>query len=225
MTIPEIIIWLWETGFFKEYKTADQTIKKMEEVGYNLNRPALYAALKRSKILIKKNKRYVQRTPFLKGNSNEKEEKIEKVYDKSNQYSFYSDLKKIIASTKKQIFLVDPYFDSELFEVYLDSSHPIKGIMQFLTSPNNHNLDKTKKLGRKFKAEYNSEYKGKMEIRINEGIHDRLLFIDDRAFAIGQSIQKSTGKRPTYLIEFSTTNTNKLNTIYDKIWNQSKKII
>ena len=56
-------------------------------------------------------------------------------------------------------------------------------------------------------------------------IHDRMLFLDQRGWVIGQSIKAAAKKKPTYLIELNEPSLTASRDAHDKIWKQAKIII
>ena len=47
-------------------------------------------------------------------------EETQKVYGPGAQYDFYRDLKRIIEGAAKSVFIVDPYINTELFDLYVE---------------------------------------------------------------------------------------------------------
>jgi hypothetical protein len=52
--------------------------------------------------------------------------------------------------------------------------------------------------------------------------HDRVLFVDDRCWVIGQSIKDAARKKPTYLVEVTA---GQMRNIYDQLWANATKIV
>ncbi len=49
-------------------------------------------------------------------------------------------------------------------------------------------------------------------------MHDRMLFIDQRGWVIGQSIKDAARKKPTYLIELEEPSLSTERDIHNRIW-------
>ena len=52
------------------------------------------------------------------------EAEIRGAYDAGDEYAFYKDLKEIMTKAKSEIFIVDNYLDTELFDLYADAIRP-----------------------------------------------------------------------------------------------------
>lgn len=141
----------------------------------------------------------------------------ERFYDSGDQFDFYQDIKKIMSEAKKSVFIVDSYVDEDLFENYIEK---IKiGIdIKILTNSRNPkgNFVKiakmfAKKKGVKFGAKESLE------------CHDRIVFIDNNGWIIGQSIKDNAKNKPAYMIKL--INPDKLEKIHQRVWNFATKIV
>jgi len=141
---------------------------------------------------------------------------IERIYDKGSRFDFHLDIKSILHSSKKDLFIVDSWINEDLLELYLKNL------------PNNLSIrilagDKPKGKLVKIGNMFNSQCGDKLEVRENPFVHDRCIFCDlDNGWVMGQSI-KDGGKKPTYIIKLRSST--KLKSIYDGLWLHSKKII
>jgi len=141
---------------------------------------------------------------------------IERIYDENSPFDFHNDIRDIIKSAKKEIFIVEPYIDEDLLEVTL---RKVNNSIDIKILANIHNpKGKFVKVSNKFI----SQHKGKFEAKETDKIHDRGIFIDNKeGWVVGQSL-KQGGKKPTYLIKLQ--NPRKLEAIYNKIWLSASKI-
>jgi len=146
------------------------------------------------------------------------DEDLESIYDLGSHFDFYLDIKEIINQATQNVFIIDSWIDGDLLEVYLKKVNPLLN-MRILTNSNN-GKGNFLKIGNIFKSQYKN-----FETRESPNIHDRAIFCDDgdKGWVMGQSIKDAAKNKPTYLIKLK--NPRKLNNIYDKIWNISKKIL
>jgi len=139
----------------------------------------------------------------------------EKIYGPGDQYSVYKDLKEIIGNAEKEVFIMDSYANEEIFDLYLDK---VKTSVQirFLTKSPSRNLGA---VIAKFKAKPGVKF----EAKIDNNIHDRVIFIDDnQCWVIGHSIKDAAMKKPTYLLPVDSVVDMK--SMYEKIWNSATSI-
>lgn len=117
----------------------------------------------------------------------------EKIYDTNTQYEIYKDIKEKMKSAKSEVFLVEPYPEDSLFELYLDPIPNSVKIMILTKKPSNKFL----KIATMFANKRN------LVVKESDKVHDRYLFVDDNAWMIGASI-KDAGKKPTSMIQVKT---------------------
>lgn len=127
-------------------------------------------------------------------------------YEPGQEYQFYRDLKIIVGFAERDLFIVDNYLDTELFDVYMENVNPAVTI-RVLTGRVNDSL---RIVAEKFAK------RGNFELRSSKDAHDRVTFADDRCWVIGQSIKDAAKKKPTYIVEHSGAASMK--GIYDAIW-------
>jgi hypothetical protein len=142
----------------------------------------------------------------------------ERIYDKNSRFGVHVDIKNLVESAKKELFIVEPFVTDHLLELTLkDIDKNLK--INILTNSNNAiTRGKFTKLSPIFGKQHINGY----EVRESEDIHDRVIFTDnENGWIIGQSINHA-GNKPTYLIKLKDSK--KLENIYKKIWNNSKKI-
>lgn len=119
------------------------------------------------------------------------EEEIKGVYAAGEQYEFYRDLSGLIAEATQEVFIVDAYLDETIFNLYLDKV-PAGVKVRVLTNKVAANVDMVARMFASGKP---------LELRSDGGVHDRVVFIGQRGWVIGQSIKDAAQKKPTYMIE------------------------
>ena len=140
--------------------------------------------------------------------------KGERIYGKGEIYDFYRDIRDITKNAKNEVFLVDSYVDEEALDLYIDKIP--KGIkIRILTNkPQGQFLT----VAKKFMARQNVNF----EVRKSKDCHDRLFFIDNSCYVMGQSL-KDAGKKPTYLVRIESQDIFK--DIFEKLWDESSPLI
>ena len=56
-------------------------------------------------------------------------------------------------------------------------------------------------------------------------MHDRHVFADSRGWIIGQSIKDAARKKPTYMVEISTSAVAAMQAIYEGIWSRATTVV
>jgi hypothetical protein len=139
---------------------------------------------------------------------------IKGAYGPGDDYTFYKDLKTIIETARKSLFIVDNYLDAQIFDLYVARvqagvdirilTDQLRGAVQVIAT--------------KFSK------RGQFELRTSSGAtHDRHVFVDDRGWVIGQSIKDAALKKPTYMVELNNATT--FRNIYEPIWLTATPII
>ena len=144
-------------------------------------------------------------------------EETQKVYGPGAQYDFYRDLKRIIEGATKSVFIVDPYINTELFDLYVEKIKNGTNV-RLLTS----NFDSaTEAIIKKYQAKPSIYFQAK---RSSE-IHDRVIIIDGTAcWVLGQSIKDAAKKKPTYIAPLPSDVVTLKEAHYEKIWNAATTI-
>ena len=57
-----------------------------------------------------------------------------------------------------------------------------------------------------------------LEMRSSTGVHDRVIFIDQRGWVIGQSIKDAANNKPTYLVELNEPMLTASKDAHTRIW-------
>ena len=133
------------------------------------------------------------------------EKEIKGHYDAGEEYEFYRDVKRILALAKTEVFIIDPYLNDDIFNLYADGIN--RSIRLRILS--NNIPASTATVAAKYAAG------GNLSLRTTAAIHDRLILIDDRAWLIGQSIKDAARKKPTYIVEQGAEH---IRPAYEAIW-------
>jgi hypothetical protein len=128
------------------------------------------------------------------------------VYEAEDPFEFYRDLKGILRNTTREIFVVDAYIDASLFELYLGD---VPEAVQLRVLSNN--LQSSVLRVAKLFAQSHPNF----EMRATPSLHDRVLFIDDRCWVVGQSLKDAAMKKPTYMVEISAEG---MKPSYEALW-------
>jgi hypothetical protein len=108
-------------------------------------------------------------------------------------YKFFQELNKVIKSAEESIFIIDPYLDHTVFDLYLNSRQPEVSVRLLLKK----NADTVKPATQKYVEQYGDV----VEVRRIKTIHDRVIFVDkDVCWVVGQSLKDAAKNTPTYLL-------------------------
>ena len=136
-----------------------------------------------------------------------------KVYGVGDAYKFHIDLSRKLSDVRDNVFIIDPYFDAESFDLYIPVIPAGVKVRILLKNPDGPFMT----VFRKFRAKEPAN----LEVRVSRDIHDRVLFIDDKCWAIGQSIKDAAMKKPTYVILSEGSD---MNEKYDPIWEEAENL-
>ena len=137
---------------------------------------------------------------------------IKGVYQPGEEYEFYRDVKACLGLPQKEIFVIDPYLNTEIFDVYAEA---IPRTIAFRLLSANIPAD-VKTLAEKYAAG------GNLALRSSASIHDRVLFADNRVWLSGQSLKDAAKKKPTYIVEHDEP---LMRSVYESIWQSASVII
>ena len=143
------------------------------------------------------------------------EEEVKGVYEPNDEYGFYRDLSSLVASATNDILIVDAYLDEKVFNLYV-SQVPDATAIRILSKKIVPNVETVADMYAKSRP---------LELRSSGSIHDRVVFLDQRGWVIGQSIKDAAQKKPTYLIELNEPSLTATRDIHNAIWAKSKVII
>jgi hypothetical protein len=151
-------------------------------------------------------------------------EKGEKVYEKGQVYDFYTDIREITQQAKAEVFLIDAYPDEDVLNLYLEKI-PSGIKIRILTNEPNKNNTKAYRNFANFVA-VSKKFKMKpgvaFEVRESQDCHDRLFFVDDSCWVMGQSL-KDAGKKPTYLVKIESQQL--FRKVFEDLWNQGRTLV
>lgn len=136
------------------------------------------------------------------------EEETKGVYQPGEEYAFYRDLSSLIESATHDVFIIDAYLGEKVFNLYV-AKVPASVTVRILSNNVGANVETVAKMYARSRP---------LELRSGAGVHDRMLFIDQRGWVSGQSIKDAAGKKPTYLIELDEPLLNAARDIHDRIW-------
>lgn len=135
-------------------------------------------------------------------------------YGIGDEYSFYRDLKTIVGFGTKELFIVDSYLDTQLFDVYMENVDAAAVAVRVLTD---NVAEPLKAVAEKFSK------RGAFELRSGKDAHDRVVFVDDRCWVMGQSIKDAAKKKPTYIVKHPGAASMK--SIYESIWASATPVV
>jgi hypothetical protein len=141
------------------------------------------------------------------------ESEIAGAYEPGDEYQFYRDLKTIVGFAARELFVIDNYLDTQLFDVYMENVDPSVAV-GVLTNQVGETL---RLVADKFAK------RGQFELRSSTDVHDRVIFADDRCWVVGQSIKDAAKKKPTYIVEHSGAAT--MRGIYEPIWDSARSVV
>lgn len=141
------------------------------------------------------------------------EPEIQSVFEPGQEYEFYRAVKTILGFANREIFIVDPYINSEMFEVYADS---IPRTVSFRLLGNAASASAVKPVAQKYAAGGNLQFKS------SDRIHDRVIFVDGRVWVCGQSLKDAAKKKATYIVEHDEP---LMRSIYEDVWANAKSVI
>ena len=139
------------------------------------------------------------------------EDDKKQVYAAGEAYDFYIDFKAVVLSAKKTIFLIDPYINEEVFNLYIKKL-PNEISCRVLLGKLDDNL---RSVIEKLKLSPSRA----IEVKRSKGLHDRVVFVDNsKCWLLGQSIAEAAKKKPTYLVELPDELTHEKLSYYESIW-------
>ncbi len=135
-----------------------------------------------------------------------------KVYGPGEAYDVYRDLGQIMKEAKNEVFIIDPYANEEVFELYLEKILPGIKIRLLSGKP----TQAIKSVAGKFKSRPGIIFEAKM----TSDAHDRVIFVDSTdCWVLGQSIKDAALKKPTYLLPVDAVKD--MATLYEDLWQKA----
>jgi len=138
----------------------------------------------------------------------------EKVYEKGQVYDFYKDIREITQQAKSEVFLIDAYPDEEVLDLYLEKIPTGMRIRILANKPKGNFLTVAQKFKKKPSV--------KFEVRASNDCHDRLFFVDDACWVMGQSL-KDAAKKPTYLVKIESHDL--FRKVFEDLWSQAQALV
>jgi hypothetical protein len=136
----------------------------------------------------------------------------ERIYDAGDTYGLYRDIKTIVAAARASVWVVEPYPDEELFDLYF-AKCGVGVCLRFLTRQPSASFNK---VITKFRMRAGVQ----LEVRASRELHDRVILIDDlRGWVVGQSFKDAAKGKPTYLKQVESVADVKRQ--YEGIWARS----
>ena len=143
---------------------------------------------------------------------------IGSVYEPGKTYQYFADVKQIIAGANSEIFLIDPYFNGEVFDSYFREVGSDLRLRLLIDRYASDLKDYIKRHLDTFGSE--------IEVRRNRNdLHDRMLFIDAEIGWFTGGSFKDSGSKASYLIPFDARLTQEKYTIYQAIWARSSDLL
>jgi hypothetical protein len=127
-------------------------------------------------------------------------------------YDFFKALSAALRSAMNSVFIIDPYLDDQIFDIYLTNIPA--GLSVRLLAQRYGNL--LKPAVQKFSTQHGNS----VEVRVSPEFHDRIVFVDDLScWVMGQSIKDAAKAKPTYLVPLSADIARLKLSHYEAIWN------
>jgi hypothetical protein len=136
---------------------------------------------------------------------------IKGVYEPGEEYEFYRDVKVCLSLASKEIFVIDPYLNAEIFDVYA-TAIPRTVLFRLLSA---NVASDVNTLARKYATG------GNFTLRTSSSIHDRVIFADNRVWVCGQSLKDAAKKKPTYIVEHDER---LMRSVYENIWSAATSV-
>jgi hypothetical protein len=141
------------------------------------------------------------------------EPEIVGAYGVGEDYNFYRDVKTIVSLATNELFVIDNYLDTQLFDVYEEKVAPSVAVRVLTHKVSNQLKIVAEKFARR----------GAFGLRSSGDVHDRVVFADDRCWVIGQSIKDAAVKKPTYIVEHAGASA--MRKIYETLWHSAAPVV
>ncbi|MBV8153549.1 MAG: hypothetical protein JOY98_03965 [Candidatus Eremiobacteraeota bacterium] len=143
------------------------------------------------------------------------EEDIGGAYAAGEEYELYRDLSKLIEAAAREVFIADAYVDEKTFNLYVSKAQT-NITVRILTNNVGSNVETVARMYAVGKP---------LEFRTSKSFHDRVVFVDDRGWVVGQSLKDAATKKPTYMIELEEPILTVLRKEHQVIWQAATVII
>jgi len=134
-----------------------------------------------------------------------------KVYNGGEELEFYYQTKNRVSRASDEVFIIDAYANEEVIMYLKETSESVD--KRILTQGKKENLSQAAE-----KLVTNTDHR--IEVRRNGECHDRLIFIDDQCFTIGDSLH-AAGSKPMYAVEFDATK--RFRQPWEQMWEDSEE--
>jgi hypothetical protein len=131
----------------------------------------------------------------------------------TNPYLAYTKLKAIILHSKKQVSIIDPYVNAQTIERYIEPL-PKNIHVRLLTRVMDPDFKAVASICKKTHPSF--------DVRISNGVHDRHLIIDRRAWIIGQSLKDAGSNAPLSIVELRDATS--IRHIFEGLWSSANPI-
>ena len=197
--------WAWLSRADKLLETVgqSQTIWHWNlEEAQNGREPALEEVLKKMVVAVEGLKCELERDGH---------ERIGKAFPPGSYHDFFREVKEIIKSAEKKLFVIDPYFNDDAFNKFLSD---VSGIEICVLG--DRYLDEVILHA----PEHEKQHDTSIQVRQSKGLHDRLFLLDDESCWLTGGSVKDGGKKPAFLIPVPFLAEAKLR-IYKEIWKRA----
>ncbi len=144
-----------------------------------------------------------------------------KGYVAGDQYGVCKDLNTHIRSAKRDVFVIDAYLDDETFDLYLDNvpkGRTIRVLTDFRAGP-----AKEKKV-RAALAAFGGGRGSAFAAMRSPKFHDRVIFVDNDCWVIGQSLKEAAVGKPTYVVQMPREVASDMLATYNGIWGAASAV-
>ncbi len=132
-------------------------------------------------------------------------------------YDFMRALRDLLQSATKDVLVVDPYMNADVFDVYVSAVSTSASVRLLLKNRESSFLPAL--------ATYSAQHPGAVEARASQRIHDRVVLIDHRScWVLGQSIKDAAKKTPTYLAPLSDDVSILKREDYNAVWESAERL-
>lgn len=138
----------------------------------------------------------------------------ETVYSGNQVWDFYQDFKAVLTGAESEVFVVDSYVDEDVLELYVDKLSDEVSVRILTKNPKGNFEEVVEK--------FSQQRGGGVEVKTHPACHDRLVFVDNSCYVLGQSI-KDAARKPTYMIEIESFGEFKRN--FETLWEDGEVLI
>lgn len=143
------------------------------------------------------------------------EEEAQGIYEPGQEYEFYRDLSSLVQTATRDVFIVDAYLDEQVFNLYVSKVSDAADV-RILSNKIGTNVGTVARMYARNKP---------LALRSSADIHDRVVFLDQRGWVIGQSIKDAAKRKPTYLIELGEPLLTASRNAHNAIWAAAAVVI